>query len=103
MSVRQSRVWTRNRPCPNPCDYRRLAAAVFLRKVNLRVQMPDALTCLFAHPFAVVFHVLCQPFGIAIELPLLVPGWIGDMSLNFGGISIIALPIITATGFRSDP
>ncbi len=33
--------------------------------------MPDTLPSLFAHPFAVVFHILGQSFGIAIEGPLL--------------------------------
>ena len=36
--------------------------------------MPDALPRLLAHPFAVVFHILGQPFGVAVERPLLDAG-----------------------------
>ena len=49
-----------------------------------------------AHPFAVVFHILGQPFGVAVERPLLDAGVDGGHVLELRrGISIIALPIIT--------
>ena len=69
--------------------------------------MADALLGLVAHPLAVVAHVLGQslralPFA-AGEVGLLfrASGLTGGLPANFGGISIIALLISTATGLRS--
>ncbi len=67
--------------------------------------MPDPPLGLVAHPLAVVAHVLRQPLPRpSTWLPVLArapPGSPAACPANFGGISIIALLISTATGFRS--
>ncbi len=54
------RVGAPHRARPQPGDHSRLAAAVLLRQLDLRVQMSDAPLGLIAHPPAVVAHVLGQ-------------------------------------------
>jgi hypothetical protein len=67
----------------------------------------DALLGFVAHPLAVVAHVLGQalraaPFAAGDDRPFRRDsGLTGGLPANFGGISIIALLISTATGFRS--
>jgi hypothetical protein len=70
--------------------------------------MADALLGLVAHPLAVVAHVLgqpCAPFHSFRSSRLrdlrCASGFTGGLPANLGGISIIALLISTATGFRS--
>lgn len=77
---------------------------MILEQVHLWIEVPNALLGLLRHPLAIVLHVLRQPFGIVVIHALLHTRMrTGFPSLNFGGISIMALPIITATGFKSDP
>ena len=61
---------------------------------------------LVAHPLAVVAHVLGQSLRAPILVRIVVlslrdSGFTGGLPANLGGISIIALLISTATGFRS--
>ncbi len=89
-------------PRPQPRDHRRLAP---VRQLRLRVQVADALRSLVAHPVAVVANVLGKalralPGRAVAELrPRLRVD--GGCPANFGGISISAFVISTATGFRS--
>ncbi len=71
LHVRECGVGAGHSPRPDPGNHCRLAAAVLLRQVHLRVEMPDAFPRLLAHPFTVKFYVLSQSFGIAVELPVL--------------------------------
>ena len=69
--------------------------------------MANALLRFVAHPRAVAAHILGQPLrtapfrrnqGSRLSAP---PGEPAARPANFGGISIIALLMSTATGFRS--
>ena len=74
---------------------------------SLGVEMADALLGLVAHPLAVVAHVLGEPLRPAPgpRVPILSrdSGLTGGRPANFGGISISAFVISTATGLRSEP
>jgi hypothetical protein len=66
----------------------------------------DALLGLVPHPLTVVAHVLSQPlrtapFRLMSALSLSAAGFTGGWLANLGGISIIALLMSTATGFKS--
>ena len=76
--VGERRVRTLHRPRPQPRDHRQLAAHVRLqvgplahhvrRDLDRRIQMPDPLLRLVAHPPAVVAHILGQPLRPAPRL-----------------------------------
>ena len=72
--------------------------------------MTDALLCLVAHPLAVVADIFRQTLRALPGAELAVGGLgardlglTGGRPANLGGISTSALPISTATGFRSEP
>ena len=81
--------------------------------LDLRIQMPDTLFRLVSHPPTIVTDILGEAPALPFHLrfasnELACPsafsrtsGFTGSLPANLGGISIIALFIRTATGFRS--
>ena len=113
-------VGTLDRPRPEPSDDgklladERLEVGPFLRhlcrNLDRRIEVADAFPRFLANPGAIVAHVFRQaggtgPFPVKVEFPLLRPRRLAELTgvlpANFGGISIMALLMSTATGLRS--
>jgi len=60
MSAASRRVWTGDCACPEPRDDVGLAAAVFLGKSHLRIEMAYFLLCAGANKASVVAHICRQ-------------------------------------------
>ena len=76
------------------------------RDLDLGVEVADALFGLVAHPLTVIADIFgqpCAPFHLGSDSFFFLrdSGFTGGRPANFGGISIMALLISTATGFRS--
>ena len=66
----ESRIWTLDRACPQPRDYRELLADIRLqvrptlshlaRDLDLRIEVSDAFLGLISHPLAISANIFGQ-------------------------------------------
>ena len=113
----RSRIRTFYRARPEPGDHGELLPHIRLqirsilhhlrRDFDFRIKVADALFRFVPHPLSVIAHILGQSLAPFHSLSrkdsylFVASGFTGGLPANFGGISIMALLISTATGFRS--